>query len=267
MNEGLNPNQILRWYLDAGVDETIGETPLNRYVAPGKVETKAVRTPHVPAPPPRQSQAQKNIQSNSEIVAQACEMARESATVEQLKKAVESFNGCPLKTTATNTVFADGNPEARIMFIGEAPGADEDREGLPFVGVSGKLLDKMLASIGLDRQKNAYISNIVFWRPPGNRNPTSTEISACLPFVERHIELVDPEILVLLGGPSAKTMLGRAEGITKLRGKWFEYETPKMSRPVPTRALFHPAYLLRSPGQKQLAWRDLLEIKQRLPKS
>ncbi len=264
MNEGLNQQQILRWYLDAGVDETIGETPLNRYVAPESLRAKPVRTPPIQTPPRPSPAAQKNIQSNSEIVAQACDLARESISIDQLKKAVEAFNGCPLKTTATNTVFADGNPEAKIMFIGEAPGADEDREGVPFVGVSGQLLDKMLASIGLDRKENAYISNIVFWRPPGNRNPTSTEIAACLPFVERHIELVDPEVLILLGGPAAKTMLGRSEGITKLRSKWFEYESPKMSRPIPARALFHPAYLLRSPAQKQLAWRDLLEVKQKL---
>jgi DNA polymerase len=150
------------------------------------------------------------------------------------------------------------------MFIGEAPGADEDRQGLPFVGVSGQLLDRMLKAIGLDRKTNAYISNVLFWRPPGNRSPTPAEISACLPFVERHIELLDPAVLVLVGGIAAKTMLARQEGIMRLRGRWFTYQTPRMSRPIPVIATYHPAYLLRSPGQKREAWRDMLEIKAKI---
>jgi uracil-DNA glycosylase len=161
-------------------------------------------------------------------------------------------------------VFADGNPEARVMFVGEAPGADEDRQGLPFVGVSGQLLDRMLASIGLDRATGFYITNIVFWRPPGNRTPTTNEIAVCLPFLERHIELVAPKVLVCLGGPSAKTLLGRAEGITRLRGQWHSYASPRMAAPIDAMAVFHPAYLLRSPAHKREAWRDLLEIRDRL---
>ncbi len=149
------------------------------------------------------------------------------------------------------------------MFVGEAPGADEDRQGLPFVGVSGQLLDRMTATIGLDRN-SAYITNILPWRPPGNRPPQAAEIAACLPFIERHIEIVDPEILVLVGGTSAKTLLARNEGIMKLRGRWFSYSTPGLHRPVAAIATFHPAYLLRSPGQKREAWRDLLAIKERL---
>jgi DNA polymerase len=190
--------------------------------------------------------------------------AQAATTVAELRAAVESYEGCGLKKFASRAVFADGNPQAPVMFVGEAPGADEDRQGLPFVGVSGKLLDRMLASIGLARETNAYITNIVFWRPPGNRAPTDEEIACCLPFVRRHIELVDPQVLVLVGGMSAKTLLGKPTGITRLRGHWYEYETPGLSRPVPTTALFHPAYLLRSPDQKRFAWRDLIAIKQKL---
>jgi uracil-DNA glycosylase family 4 len=275
MFEGLTPQQNLRWHMDAGVDECIGDKPVNRYVTSPLQEVRNDRaTPPMPSHQPRAIRGGQStpaspqlLQSNAEILTEACRLAGESTTVEQLRKAVEGFDGCPLKKTATNTVFADGNPEAKVMFIGEAPGADEDREGLPFVGVSGKLLDRMMASIGLSRAENAYISNVVFWRPPGNRSPTSTEIATCLPFVERHIELVAPKVLVLLGGPSAKTILGRQEGITRLRGKWYDYESPKMPAPIPAMALFHPAYLLRSPGQKQLAWGDLLAIRKRLEMS
>jgi uracil-DNA glycosylase len=181
----------------------------------------------------------------------------------ELRAAVAAFDGCALKKTATNLVFSDGDPEARLMLIGEAPGADEDRLGRPFVGVSGQLLDRQLAAIGFDRT-NALITNVLFWRPPGNRTPTPAEIAACLPFVERMIEIVDPAVLVLVGGIAAKTMLARSEGIMKLRGRWLEFQTPRMARPVPTIATFHPAYLLRSPGQKRLAWQDMLAIKRRL---
>ena len=151
------------------------------------------------------------------------------------------------------------------MVIGEAPGADEDRAGKPFVGVSGQLLDRMLGWIGLDRNK-AYITNVLFWRPPGNRQPTPAEISACLPFVERHIELVSPDVLLLVGGASAKTLLARSEGITKLRGRWFQYESAGMSRPIPALPTYHPAFLLRQPAQKREAWRDLLLLSERLGK-
>jgi DNA polymerase len=248
---------LLQFYLDAGVDACIGETPVPRYGARPSRPKAAAAPPAIAqanAPPPATPQ---------QAVEDAVAAAHQAADVARLKSAVAAFEGCALKATATNLVFADGNPEARVMLIGEAPGADEDRQGVPFVGVSGRLLDRMLGAIGLDRE-SAYISNLVFWRPPGNRNPTTDEIAACLPFVERHIELVDPEILVALGGPAAKTLLGRAEGITRLRGTWHSYSTPGMARPVPVRALFHPAYLLRSPAQKPKAWLDLMEIKHKL---
>ena len=263
-----NPAALLRWYADAGVDETIGDHAIDRTAAPIAVappvaavqapgvhtlavHTLAVHSPVVQAPAGRSD-------------AGATHLAQGARTVEELRAAVESYTGCSLKQFASRTVFADGNPKARIMFIGEAPGADEDRQGLPFVGVSGKLLDRMLESVGLSRASNAYITNVVFWRPPGNRAPNDDEIAACLPFVTRHIELVDPAVLVCVGGLSAKTLLANPLGITKLRGRWFTYESPGMSRPVPTMALFHPAYLLRSPQQKRFAWRDLLTIRQKL---
>ncbi len=190
-------------------------------------------------------------------------LALKAHTLAELEAAIAGFDGCALKATATRLVFADGNPKARLMLVGEAPGADEDRQGKPFVGVSGQLLDRMLAWIGLDRSK-VYISNILPWRPPGNRSPTSAEIAICLPFIERHIELVDPSVLVLLGGTSAKALLATGEGIMKLRGRWLEYASPGLPRPVAAMATFHPAYLLRSPGYKREAWRDFLVIKNKL---
>lgn len=184
-------------------------------------------------------------------------------TLADLKAAIEAFAGCSLKSTAKNTVFADGNPEARLMVIGEAPGGDEDRQGLPFVGVSGQLLDKMLESIGYTRD-TAYITNVVPWRPPGNRKPTPEEVAVCTPFLERHVALIKPAVILMVGGLSAKTLLNRAEGITRLRGRWENVATPGLDTPIPAIATFHPAYLLRSPQQKRLAWRDLLAVKQKL---
>ena len=191
----------------------------------------------------------------------AREAAKSATTLDELRAILDRFDGCALKATATQLVFADGNPQARLMFVGEAPGRDEDIEGLPFVGRSGKLLDRMLAAIGLDRT-TVYIANIVPWRPPGNRTPTPQESQICLPFILRQIELVDPDVLVCLGGPSAQTLLGIKEGITKTRGRWFTFQTGKREiRAMPT---FHPAFLLRSPLQKRFAWRDFLAIRKAL---
>ena len=170
---------------------------------------------------------------------------------------MENFDGCALKSTATRLVFADGNPQARIMFVGEAPGREEDIEGLPFVGRSGKLLDRMIAAIGLDRT-SAYIANVIPWRPPGNRTPTPQETQICLPFIQRQIELVNPDVLVTLGNPSTQTLLSTREGIMKTRGRWFDYDTG--TRVIRALATFHPAYLLRSPSYKRLAWQDLRAI-------
>ena len=170
---------------------------------------------------------------------------------------MENFDGCALKSTATRLVFADGNPQARVMFVGEAPGREEDIEGLPFVGRSGKLLDRMIAAIGLDRS-SAYIANVIPWRPPGNRTPTPQETQICLPFIQRQIELVNPDVLVTLGNPSTQTLLSTREGIMKTRGRWFDYDTG--TRMIRALATFHPAYLLRSPSYKRMAWQDLRAI-------
>jgi uracil-DNA glycosylase family 4 len=180
----------------------------------------------------------------------------------ELKAAMEAFEGCALKRTATNTVFADGVAEGRVMLIGEAPGRDEDRIGKPFVGRAGQLLDKMLASIGLDRQKNAYITNVINWRPPDNRDPSPEEAAACLPFLRRHIELAQPKVIILLGAVAARHVVGVSDGIMKLRGRWMEYRVGDQM--VPLMPTLHPAYLLRQPAHKKLAWRDLQAIRARM---
>jgi uracil-DNA glycosylase family 4 len=258
-----NPAALLQWYMDAGVDETIGDMPVDRFVAtPQAADARAPAAVVAPAPalaplPVRPAA------SPSSGGASAAHLAAAADTVDALRAAVESFEGCGLKQFASKTVFADGNPTARLMLIGEAPGEEEDRRGLPFVGVSGKLLDRMLAAIGYDRT-TAYITNVMFWRPPGNRKPTAEEVSLCLPFVERHIALVDPAVLVFVGGLSASTLLANPQGITRLRGRWFAFANPGLARPIPAMAMFHPAYLLRTPQQKRLAWRDLLAIKKKL---
>jgi uracil-DNA glycosylase len=276
---GTPQHAALRWLIDMGADEAIGETPVDRFAvrpvpsqpaaAPASTGRPAVR-PAAAAPmtarpiPARPMPAASPASAPaSAAVAGARALAAAANTVEELEAAVAGFDGCALKATATRLVFADGNPKAQVMFVGEAPGADEDRQGKPFVGVSGQLLDRMLACIGLDR-RSVYITNILFWRPPGNRQPTTAEIAACLPFVERHIALVAPKVLVLVGGTSAKTLLNTQEGIIKLRGRWFEFTCPGLTGSIPTIPTFHPAYLLRTPSQKRGSWRDFLAIKARL---
>ncbi|MCX8099762.1 MAG: uracil-DNA glycosylase [Geminicoccaceae bacterium] len=192
-------------------------------------------------------------------VAGARALAASCRTLDELAEALERFELCPLKATATRLCLCDGNPAARIMLVGEAPGLEEDRQGKPFVGASGKLLDRMLATIGLDRT-SVYITNAVFWRPPGNRAPTELELATCAPFLERQIELLRPAILVFVGGIAARALLGTNEGVTRLRGRRFEYRPARGDMPIPARVIFHPAYLLRQPMQKKLAWRDLLEL-------
>src|SRR5215468_1384349 len=273
--------ELFAFYLEAGVDAWLGETPINRFVdEPGPavdpVSAAAAATAEAEASPPsriRTTLPPKGGAAPTErpaapappapeaAVMAAREAARSAATLDELRAILERFDGCALKTTAKQLVFADGNPQARLMFVGEAPGRDEDIEGLPFVGRSGKLLDRMLAAIGLDR-KSVYIANIVPWRPPGNRTPTPQETAICLPFTQRQIELVDPDVLVCLGNPSTQTLLATKEGITKTRGRWFRYHTgTREIRAMPT---FHPAFLLRNPISKRLAWRDFLAIKKAL---
>ncbi len=271
----------LKWQIEAGADEAIGDRPQDRTAprrdppgGPAGRETAApgARPPARPAPPadsqpvwrPEPGAPEAGLPLSADAaVRSAHDRARAATTLEALEQALAGFDGCPLKQTAMNLVFADGNPGGRVMLLGEGPGAEEDRRGLPFVGASGQLLDRMLACIGLDRG-SVYISNVLFWRPPGNRTPTDAEVAACLPFVERHIELAGPDFLVLLGGMSAKTLLGRTEGILRLRGRWRPYQHAGMATPIPALPTLHPAYLLRQPQQKRLAWRDLLSLAQAL---
>ena len=255
---------LLDFYAEAGVDALVGEEPVNRFAAV-EAPAPATRTVRDVVPSPHREAngpaAALVPQALDEAAIAARAGAKSAKTLDELRGILEKFDGCALKTTATQLVFADGSPSARLMFVGEAPGRDEDIEGLPFVGRSGKLLDRMLAAIGLDRT-SVYIANIVPWRPPGNRTPTPQELQICLPFILRQIELADPDILVCLGGPSAQALLGIKDGITKTRGRWFTFETGKREiRAMPT---FHPAFLLRSPLQKRFAWRDFLAIKKAL---
>ena len=255
--------QLLAFYLEAGVDCALADEPVNRLAEPDQVPAAA---PRETAPPRmlREAPAATPPVSRSETavvpevaIASAREAARTAPTLEALRALLENFDGCALKHTATRLVFSDGNPAARVMFVGEAPGRDEDIEGLPFVGRSGKLLDRMMAAIGLDRSK-AYIANVIPWRPPGNRTPTPQETQICLPFVQRQIELVNPDVLVTLGNPSTQTLLQTREGIMRTRGKWFDYDTG--TRTIRAIATFHPAYLLRSPSYKRMTWLDLRAI-------
>ncbi|MBF0128819.1 MAG: uracil-DNA glycosylase, partial [Alphaproteobacteria bacterium] len=251
MARSLSPREVLRWYLDAGVDEAVGAEPLDRYALSARIVSPP---PVLPRPvPPRPSpprQAPPSADSPLRAAEGASALAASAPTVAELRRALENFDGCGLRATATTTVFADGNPEARVMVIGEAPGAEEDRQGLPFVGVSGHLLDRMLASIGLDRS-NTYIANVVPWRPPGNRKPTPAEVAVCAPFLERHIALVDPEVLLLLGSLAAATVLARGDGVMRLRGRWFDYATA-LPRPIPAIATFHPARVLSGGERNRL---------------
>jgi DNA polymerase len=185
-------------------------------------------------------------------------MAAAAHSVAALRQAVASFEGCALKSTARNTVFSDGVDDAPVLIVGEAPGKEEDEQGKPFVGRSGQLLDRMLSQIGLSRKENVLISNTIFWRPPGNRDPTQGEIVACLPFVERLIELARPQLLILTGKAAAHTVLRRDEGVMKLRGRRLSYTREGSGLAVNTMVMLHPAYLLRQPQQKRLAWADLL---------
>ena len=251
--------QLLAFYLEAGVDCALTEAPVNR-----RSDPDIDPAPREAAPAPLRTMANTIPPSRSEAapapevaILSAREAARTAPTLEALRALLESFDGCALKSTATRLVFADGNPQARIMFVGEAPGREEDIEGLPFVGRSGKLLDRMISAIGLNRSR-VYIANVIPWRPPGNRTPTPQETQICLPFIQRQIELVNPDVLVTLGNPSTQTLLSTREGIMKTRGRWVDYDTG--TRVIRAIATFHPAYLLRSPSYKRMAWQDLRAI-------
>jgi uracil-DNA glycosylase len=292
-----NARELLAFYRDAGVDALLGDEATDRFAdefaspAPppergrssgeaaraqvGGLATSAQSDPSPSDPSPDRSERSGPALSGEGIssaavppsappeaaVMSARAAAKSAESLEALRALLAAFEGCMLRATATQLVFADGNPKGRVMFVGEAPGRDEDIAGVPFVGRSGKLLDLMMQAIGLDRTQ-VYIANIVPWRPPGNRTPTPHESAICLPFLLRQIELADPDILVCLGQPSTQTLLGTREGITRTRGRWFKFATGR--REIRALATYHPAFLLRSPLQKRLAWRDFLALKKAL---
>lgn len=255
---------MLRWWLDAGVEFGVDERPHDRFAKSAGTELHAAETATSPstrplATPPRENSALAHVSGDmappDAALAAARELAASASDLSALRSIMEEFEGCGLKRTATQLVFDDGSPGAPVMLVGEAPGADEDRLGRPFVGRAGQLLDRMLKAVGLDRSR-VYIANVVPWRPPGNRTPTLQETQTCLPFIRRQIELAKPKILVCLGGSSAQTLLGVKGGITRARGSWFTYRC-EGGREIRAFAMLHPAYLLRQPSQKRLAWSDL----------
>lgn len=284
MTGALSPAEcaaLLAFHAEAGVDVALSEEPVDRYALSrrqqeARRQAAAARelarasenspparrpdaAPSSPAPSSPAPTPATTPQAPSEgVVMAARQAAATAASLDELRATLAGFEGCNLRLTATNLVFADGNPQARVMFVGEAPGFEEDVQGLPFVGRSGQLLDRMMAAIGLDRE-SAYIANVIPWRPPGNRTPTPQETEICRPFIERQIALVDPDFLVLLGGAASKQILRTPQAISKLRGRWRDYDTGV--RTVRALATLHPAYLLRSPAQKRYAWRDFLMLK------
>ena len=274
-----DPRELLRFYAEAGYDEALEESPVDRFAEGKAARAVAARTAppgSAPTPPPQspreaaharpaappQPPQQKAAVPDEEQAQRARALAREAKTLDELREIMAAFDGCNLKFTAKNLVFADGNPQAELMLVGEAPGRDEDIEGLPFVGRSGRLLDRMLGAIGRDRT-SAYIANVIPWRPPGNRDPSPLETEICRPFIERQIELAAPKVLVTLGNPSTKLLLKAQSGIMRMRGNWTTYATGS-GADIPAMPTLHPAYLLRNPAHKRLAWRDFLEVKARL---
>jgi len=283
---------MLRFHLESGCDEVLLETPINRLQKPEKTTSKAPENTSTVSQNYKQNQSD-NTQATSAPAApnvtsgvtsavtaaqakqhpgfaialqQAKKLAASANNIEELAQHLASFDGCELKKTAKNLVFSDGNAKAQIMLIGEAPGREEDRIGKPFIGESGKLLDKMLAAIGLDRD-NVYITNIVPWRPTGDRAPSSEEISLCRPFIDRHIELIAPKILLFIGGTVSKTFLDNQDGISKTRGTWIDYISgahSPLEATVPALPIFHPAFLLRAPARKAETWSDLCSLKERM---
>ena len=271
--------QALQWHIDHGADEVIVDTPIDRTAMPElpkRDEVKAGKSSSASTPPTgfQDNVVQADMMGAAQAIVEAQKLAASCTTLEELTQAIQNFEGLSVKKTATNMVFADGNPKASIMVIGDAPGADEDIAGKPFVGVSGQLLDRILACIDLGRsdenpQKSVYISNILNWRPPGNRTPTQSEIDISLPFLERHIALVKPKMIILCGGVVAKGLLRRSESISKLRGGFHDYQTPEGlqndgNAPISAMVTYHPEYLLKTPAQKKAVWADMLMFQEKL---
>ncbi len=253
IDNNLNAKEILEFYLLSGVDETCGDVVFSQSTNTKPSVNNENKAKYVTS----------HLAFDSKVaVESAIDLCNKVLTIEELKEVVENFEGCSLKKMALNTVIGDGNPKAKIMFIGEAPGADEDRIGRAFVGRCGQLLDKMLSSIGLNRD-NCYICNVLPWRPPGNRTPSDSEIVVCLPFLKKQIEIVEPDIIFALGAVAVNTLLDNADSISKLRGKWLEYNT-QSGKTIHVMAGYHPAFLLRTPAQKAKAWSDFLRLKKKI---
>lgn len=254
---------LLNWYVVSGADLAMGDAPVDRLI------------PQIPAPtvsesplPSRSTPADPgSLRTASESASSAEARARSAQTLAALEQEIRAFDDCALKKTAMTTVFADGNPASPLMIVGDAPGGDEDRQGKPFVGATGLLLDRMLKAIGRDRQgteNGVYITNVLPWRPPGNRKPTAQELALCVPFLRRHIALVRPQLLLFLGGAAATALLDTTSGISRLRGRWLEYKDPQEGLNIPVMSTYHPSYLILQPAHKAEAWRDLLTIQARL---
>jgi len=288
--ESLNLAEILQFYIDNELNEIISDKPQNHYLLnegkkenientlaqkilpTTKKESSSFITPEF-STDNALSKLAKRFNASSEartdsaislnaIVEDAKKIANSCTTLDELKNAVEKFNGCNLKKMATNTVFCDGNQNSKVMVIGEAPGNHEDLEGIPFCGDSGKVLDAMFEAINMSRKENFYITNVIFWRPPGNRRPTHEELEICRPFVERHIELLNPEVLVLVGATSMSAILGLETPISKIRGQFMDFSPKFLSRTIKTFAIFHPSYLMRQSAKKKIAWQDMLALEQ-----
>jgi uracil-DNA glycosylase family 4 len=238
----------LRLMIEWGADEALEDAPIDR--------TRTIAPPVLIAPSP--APARTGPASRAQITADSAN------TLQALRAALENFADCPLATTATNLVFADGAAGAGLVLIGEAPGAEEDLAGRPFVGAAGRLLDRMFASIGLSRETDMLLTTLIPWRPPGNRPPTETEIATCLPFLLRHLTLLRPKIIVTLGALSTRALTGRDDGIRRLRGRWQNVTVPGLPTPILTLPMLHPAYLLRMPGSKKDAWTDLIALRRKL---
>ena len=252
------------WYVRMGVLDPVEPSGVDRYArqpvtaSPPLLALEPSSSSLLPVSPPlTPPPGLLDSTGSARAVARAC------GSLDELEAALARFDGCPLAETATRLCFADGSPAASVMLVGEAPGAEEDRQGRPFSGPSGRLLDRMLAAIGLTRG-DVYVTNVIYWRPPGNRSPTSSEIATCLPFLERQIELLRPRVLVSVGGVAARVLLDLKDGVSKLRGRRFLYRPANGGPEVPTFVMFHPAYLLRQPLHKRLAWRDMLQLRAEL---
>lgn len=266
------PLYILKWHQAMGIEAVVEETPLDAFALKAEKDHKKQQAMEA-----AKQQVQQISQSVTRTVAAQADQASKSpisakldtkrladaaTTLEELRQAVTSFDGLAITKTATNVVFSDGNPQAQVLFIGEAPGADEDREGIPFCGQSGQLLRQVIKYTGLTKTNNFYITNSLFWRPPGNRKPTPEELAVCRPFVEKHIALINPKLIVAVGATAVASVLEKSGAITKMRGQFIDYKNPYLDRVIPVMPTFHPSYLLRSPGQKKYAWLDSLKIQE-----